>query len=389
MDDFVFQNRTRIYFGKGAVAQHLPAQLGHYGKRILLAYGGGSIKKNGIYDEVMGILNAAGCEVVEFAGIMPNPTKAKVEEGAALVREHKIDLILAVGGGSTMDCAKAVAIAAVYKGDWWNDLWLKPGVIDFVPTPVATIVTMCGTGSEFDGGGVITNEDTKVKTGMIYPEISPDFSILDPAYTLTVPLRQVRAGAFDTMSHLMEHYIARPDDDNVSDELCESLLRAQIRNFRAAVKDPQDWQARSNIMWISSIALCGLVSVGKRGDYDCHNLEHQVGAFTDCVHGEGLAVVHPPYYRHLLPHAPQRFARFATKVWGISPEGKTEAQLAEAGVQALADFIREVGLPTTMRELGVKDKAQLAEIAASVRTGPGTYHKVDNAEVAAIFEECW
>ncbi|MBQ9578167.1 MAG: iron-containing alcohol dehydrogenase [Ottowia sp.] len=304
MDSFVFQNRTRIYFGKGAVAQHLPAQIKRYGKRILLAYGGGSIKKNGIYDEVVGILKAAGCEVFDFAGIMPNPTKAKVEEGAALVRQHKIDLILAVGGGSTMDCAKAVAVAAVYKGDWWSDLWLKPGVIDFTPTPVATIVTMCGTGSEFDGGGVITNEDTKVKTGMPYAELSPDFSLLDPTYTLTVPLRQVRAGAFDTMSHLMEHYIARPDDDNISDELCEGLLRAQIRNFRAAMKDPQDWQARSNIMWISSIALCGLVSVGKRGDYDCHNLEHQVGAFTDCVHGEGLAVVHPP------PPATARAAAF-------------------------------------------------------------------------------
>ncbi|MBD5418136.1 MAG: iron-containing alcohol dehydrogenase [Desulfovibrio sp.] len=388
MNNFVFQNHTRIYFGKGVVEEYLAKLLQPYGKNVLLAYGGGSIKRTGVYDTVTAQVRAAGKTVFDFPGIMANPTKAKVDEGVRLVKEKNIDFILAVGGGSAIDCAKAIAIGSRYAGDWWNDFWLNQGRVDFEQLPLGVVLTISGTGSEFDGGGVITNTETNIKTGRIYPELSPNFSLLDPDYTLTVPERQVRATAFDTMSHLMEFYFCKPDTDNVSDDLLEALLRAQIRNFRSFMKDLKDYDARSNIEWISSLALCGIMGLGKQPDFDCHNLEHQIGAFTDCVHGEGLAVITPPYYRWLLPHAVGRFVRFAVNVWGLAPQGDDKA-LAAAGVEALADFIRSVGLPTTMQQLGVKDMAELTKIARSVQTGPGTYCKCTPADVEAIFKACW
>lgn len=388
MNNFVFQNHTRIYFGKGVVGEYLAKLLQPYGKNVLLAYGGGSIKKTGVYDAVTAAVRAAGKTIFDFPGIMANPTKAKVDEGIRLVKEKNIDFILAVGGGSTIDCAKAIAIGSRYDGDWWNDFWLNQGEVNFEQLPLGVVLTISGTGSEFDGGGVITNTETNIKTGRIYPELSPNFSLLDPDYTLTVPERQVRATAFDTMSHLMEFYFCKPDTDNVSDDLLEALLRAQIRNFRASMKDLKDYDARSNIEWISSLALCGIMGLAKQPDFDCHNLEHQIGAFTDCVHGEGLAVITPPYYRWLMPHAVDRFVRFAVNVWGLAPQGDDKA-LAAAGVEALADFIRSVGLPTNLQQLGVKDMAELTKIARSVQTGPGTYCKCTPADVEAIFKACW
>ena len=388
MNDFVFQNHTRIYFGKGVVQQYLGKLLAPYGKNVLLVYGGGSIKKTGVYDAVVAAVRGAGKTVTDFAGVMANPTKAKVDEGIRLAQEKKIDFILAVGGGSAIDCAKAIALGSRYAGDWWNDFWLNQGAITFEQLPLGVVLTIAGTGSEFDGGGVITNTDTNIKTGRIYPELSPNFSLLDPDYTLTVPERQVRATAFDTMSHLMEFYFCKPDTDNVSDDLLEALLRAQTRNFRASMRNLHDYDARSNIEWVSSLALCGIMGLGKQPDFDCHNLEHQIGAYTDCIHGEGLAVVTPAYYRWLMPHAVDRFVRFAVNVWGLAPQGNDRA-LAAAGVEALADFIRAMGLPVSMQQLGVKDMPQLMEIAASVQTGPGSYVKCTAADVESIFKACW
>lgn len=388
MNDFVFQNHTRIYFGKGVVKEYLTNLLKPYGTNVMIAFGGGSVKRTGIYDEVAAAVRAAGKTITDFSEIMSNPTKAKVDEGIKIVREKNIDFILAVGGGSAIDCAKAIAVGSRYDGDWWTDFWLNQGQITFQQLPLGVVLTISGTGSEFDGGGVITNTESNIKTGRIYPELSPNFSLLDPDYTLTVPERQVRAAAFDTLCHLMEFYFCKPDSDNVSDDLLESLMRTHLRNFEATLKNYQDYDARSNIEWVSSLALCGMMGLAKQADFDCHNLEHQIGAFTDCIHGEGLAVVTPPYYRWLMPYAMDRFVRFAVNVWKIPSQGSNE-RLAKAGIDALSAFIIHAGLPTSMRQLGVKDEAELKKIAKSVQTGPGSYHKCSPEDVEEIFRSCW
>lgn len=248
MNNFIFENKTKTIFGKGCVKGYLPCFLKNYGKNIMLAYGGGSIKKNGIYDEITAILRDCGKIVTEFSGIMPNPTYSKVLEGAELAKENDIDLIIAVGGGSVMDCCKAVSLAAKYDGDVWDDFWAKQGIIGFEPVPLCVVVTASGTGSEMNGGAVITNEKLKIKTGKDYPKCNPVLALLDPTYTYSVPKRQMVSGAFDTLSHIMEIYFSEPDEPNVSDDIAESLMRGVIRDLRTAVKDPEDYTARSNLM---------------------------------------------------------------------------------------------------------------------------------------------
>ena len=229
MNNFIFENATKTFFGKGCVGEYLCCLAKHYGKNVLLCYGGGSIKKNGVYDEVMESLRKAGKNVTEFSGIMSNPTYQKVLEGAQLARENQIDLILGVGGGSVMDCCKAISLAAVYEGDVWADFWARPGIIDFEPLPLGVIVTAAGTGSEMNGGAVITNEELKIKTGRDYPRCNPKFALLDPSYTFSVPKRQMVSGGFDTLSHIMEIYFSRPDEENVSDDIAGGLMRGVIR----------------------------------------------------------------------------------------------------------------------------------------------------------------
>lgn len=389
MNNFIFENSTKVYFGKGCVKEYLSSELSKYGDTVMLAYGGGSVKKTGIYDEIMGILSAAGKGVVEFSGIMANPTYEKVLEGARLARENNVSLILAVGGGSVMDCSKAVSMAAVYEGDLWNDFWAKPGVVDFKPLPLGIVVTVTGTGSEMNGGAVITNEELKVKTGRDYPQVNARFAMLDPSYTLTVPKRQMVSGGFDILSHIMETYFSAPDAENVSDDISEALMRGVIRDLRAAVRNPEDYTARSNLMWESTMAENRIIKLGKKCDFECHQMEHQLGAFTDCVHGEGLAVLHPVYYRHIYKDGLKKFVRFAERVWGISPEGKSDEEIASEGVEALASFIRELGLPTTLRELGLTDKSALQTIADSCNLSPGAYRKMSHEEILEIFNECF
>ena len=389
MNNFIFENSTKAIFGKGCVKEYLACLIGHYGPNVLLAYGGGSIKRNGVYDEVYEILRAAGKNICEFSGIMPNPTYAKVREGAELARENHIDLILAVGGGSVMDCCKAVSMAASYPGDLWADFWARPGVVDFEPVPLGNIVTVSGTGSEMNGGAVITNEELKIKTGRDYPKCNAKFALMDPAYTFSVPTYQMVSGGFDTLSHIMEIYFSQPDEENVSDDIAEALMRGVIRDLRAAIKDPTDYTARSNLMWEATMAENRVIKLGKKTDFECHMMEHQLGAYLDCNHGAGLAALHPVYYRHICEAGASKFARFATRVWGIPAEGKTETELAHAGVEALADFIRELGLPTTLRELGVTESTPLKEIADSVPLTPGGYKKLTHGEILEIFRECF
>ena len=388
MNNFIFQNATKVYFGQGCVKEYL-ACLTKNADTVLLAYGGGSIKRSGIYDEVVGILQNAGKAIVEFDHIMSNPTYAKVQEGAKLARESGADMILAVGGGSVMDCCKAVSLAARYEGDIWEDFWARPGVIDVEPLPWGVIVTVAGTGSECNGGAVITNEEKKFKTGRDYPKLNPRFALMDPTYTYSVPKGQMVSGSFDILSHIMETYFSEPNEDNVSDDIMEALMKSVIRNLRAAIQNPKDYTARSNLMWDSTMAENRVIKMGKKCDFECHNMEHQLGAYTDCNHGQGLAVLHPVYYRHIYKEGLPKFVRFAENVWGIARDGKSDEALALSGIQALADFIKEIGLPTTLKELGVTDKKQLKEIAFSCGISQGSYKKITHEEILEIFQECY
>lgn len=386
MNDFVFENSTRMVFGRGVVKKSLAGLL-KGAKKVLLAYGGGSIRKNGIYDEVTAGISRAGAAWVDFGGIMPNPTLAKVQEGAMLARREGCDCILAVGGGSVMDCAKAVSLQARFEGDIWTEFWMKAGVIDFEPLPLGIVVTVTGTGSEMNGGAVITNEALKIKTGRDYPRLNAQFALLDPAYAFTVPMRQVVSGAFDSLSHMMEIYFSEPDDDSVSDAINEGLQKNVIRNLRAALRDPQDYAARSNLAWDSAMAENRVIKMGKRTDFECHMIEHQLGAFTNCNHGEGLAVIHPAYYRRILKAGEAKFARWAVEVWGIAPEGRSSEELARAGVGALAAFIREMGLPSSLRGLGITDRSILKAVADSTPLLKGGYRQLSRDEVLEILEE--
>lgn len=389
MNNFIFENATKVLFGKGCVKEYLCCLIKGCGDTVMLAYGGGSIKKNGVYDEVVSILKKAGKNIVEFPGIMANPTYAKVLEGAKLARESQAGLILGVGGGSVMDCCKAVSIAARYDGDVWEDFWARPGIFDFEPLPLGVIVTVAGTGSECNGGAVITNEELKIKTGRDYPKCNPRFALLDPTYTYSVPKFQMVSGSFDILSHIMEIYFSGPDEDNVSDDIAEALMRNVIRNLRAAIQNPEDYTARSNLMWDATMAENRIIKLGKRTDFQCHQMEHQLGAYTDCNHGAGLAVLHPTYYRHIYKDGLAKFKRFATEVWNISSDGKTDEETARAGIDELERFIREIGLPATLQELGIHGDVDLKAVADSCAVVPGSYRKLTQEEIFEIFKECF
>lgn len=389
MNNFIFENSTKVYFGKGCVKEYLACLTKNYGDNVMLCYGGGSIKSNGVYDEVTDLLKAGGKNIIEFEHIMANPTYAKVMEGAKLARENNVGLILGVGGGSVMDCCKAISVAARYDGDVWADFWARPGIFDFEPLPLGVIVTVAGTGSECNGGAVITNEELKIKTGRDYPKCNPKFALLDPTYTYSVPKFQMVSGSFDILSHIMEIYFSEPDEDNVSDDIAEALMRNVIRNLRAAIQNQEDYTARSNLMWDATMAENRVIKLGKQTDFECHQMEHQLGAYTNCNHGAGLAVLHPVYYRHIYKDGITKFKRFAVNVWGISAEGKSDEEVAGAGIDALKSFILEIGLPTTLRELGVDETTDLKAIADSCNIAPGSYKKMTHDEILEIFKECY
>ena len=307
MNNFIFENSTKVFFGKGCVKEYLCCLTKAYGDTVMLCYGGGSIKKNGIYDKVTNILQSAGKTVVEFSGIMANPTYAKVLEGAKLAKENDVSLLLGIGGGSVMDCCKAISIAARYDGDVWEDFWAIPGVFDFEPLPLGVIVTVAGTGSECNGGAVITNEELKIKTGRDYPQCNPNSHCLTRPILTAFPKSKWFPGGFDILSHIMEIYFSEPNEDNVSDDISEALMRSAIRNLRAAIQNPQDYAARSNLMWAATMAENRVIKLGKRMDFECHQMEHQLGAYTNCHTGEWLAVLYPVYDCRIYEYASQKF----------------------------------------------------------------------------------
>ena len=384
MNDFIFENRTRVYFGRGGVAKHLGSLLESYDSTVMLAYGGGSIKRNGVYDEVTAILHAAGKRIVEFSGIMPNPTYAKVQEGARLAREKHVDLILAVGGGSVSDCCKVISAQAKLDEDIWEMENTRHGIPqNFIP--LGTIVTVFGTGSEMNNGAVITHEEKKIKGALWGAQA--DFAFLDPSYTMSVPMKQVLSGAFDTLSHAMETYFGKPDENNLSDDINEAVMRSVIRNIRVLLTDPENYNARSELAWASAMAENGVLKIGKVTDFQAHQIEHQLGAYTNCNHGAGLAVIHPVLYRHICRFGSARFARWARNVWGIMPKN-SEEETAAAGVEALAAFIKETGLPTTFTELGIPADTDLRAVADSTNLTAGCCKKLTHDEIYEILTEC-
>ena len=388
MNNFIYENSTKVYFGQGCVKEFL-SSLTRDRRNILLACGERSAKQYGVYDEVLNILMTDGKNMVDFSGIMPNPTYGKVLEGIQLVKSHDIDLILGIGGGSVMDCAKAVSLGARCNGDPWENFWERKGIVDFSPIPVGVIPTTAGTGSECNGAAVITNEKTKVKTGYDYAKCNPIFALMDPVYTYSVPEKQMVSGAFDSLSHIMETYFSEPDEQNVSDEIGEALMRSVIRNTLQAVKNPKDYTARSNLMWTATLSENRLIKLGKKGDFGCHLIEHQLGAYTDCNHGQGMAVLQPVYYRHMYKDGLKKFARFAANVWHVPNEGRSEAEMAEKGIEKLTEFIHEIGLPATLRELGVRDKSVLQKVADSSHYSMGGYRKLSSEEILDILTECF
>ena len=385
MNPFIYEYPVKTFFGVGSVGKHLGTLLRGYGENILLAYGGGSIKKNGIYEELTAILRESGKRVTEFSDIMPNPAYRKVQEGAELVRRHQIDFILAAGGGSVIDCYKIVAAQAKLEQDIWEMEFTKHQYPD-IWVPMGAVVTASGTGAEMNNGAVITNEEKKIKAGVL--GACADFAVLDPAYTLSLPMEQVISGAFDTLSHCMETYFGKPEEICLSDEIGESVMRNTIRNIRILRNDPQSMTARSELMWASAMGENGILKIGKITDFQAHQLEHQLGAYTDCNHGKGLAVIHPVLYRHIYRNHAARFARFAKEVWNIPEEGKTEETLALEGIQALADFIREIGLPTSFTEMGITEESVLRAVADSSNISAGCCKKLSREEMFEILKEC-
>lgn len=390
LGNFTYHNPTKLIFGKDAL-QALTAELAAYGSVVQLVYGGGSIKKNGIYDQVVDALKAAGKTIVEDAGVMPNPTVEKLHEGITIARENRVDFILAVGGGSCIDYAKAVAVSANLSEDVdpWQKYWVdfdEPAA-DLDVIPVGSVLTMVGTGSEMNCGSVITNHEAKMKVGHVFADarVFPKFAVLNPEFTYTLPKYQMVSGVFDIMNHITEQYFSG-EDDNTSDYLSEGLMKSLIAASRIAVANPENYEARSNIMWCATWALNTLVACGKTTDWEVHMLGQAVGAHTDATHGMTLSAVALPYYRLIMPYGLSKFARFATNVWGIAPEGKTEEELAAAGLDAMEAWMREIGCVMGIAEFGVTEK-MLEGIADSTLIMQGGYHALTRDEVLQVLRE--
>ncbi len=384
LGNFSYHNPTKLYFGEDSLS-NLKTELANYGKNILFVYGGGSIKKSGLYDEIIAILNDCDKNVAEVAGVMPNPTSDKLNEGVAIAREHKTDFILAVGGGSVCDYSKAVSVSIHCDDDPWEKYYIRFEEPTCKIVPVGCVLTMAGTGSEMNGGSVITNHEAKLKIGHVFSDdVMPKFSILNPRYTMTLPKYQMVAGIYDILNHICEQYFSG-EDDNTSDYISEGLMKSLIHASRIAVENPQDYEARSNIMWTATWALNTLVSRGKSEDWMVHMLGQAVGAYTDATHGMTLAAVSLPYYRYIMPYGLKKFARFATEVWGISRDGKTDEQLANEGLSAMESWMKEIGLVMNLKDLGATDD-MIEGIADATIILNGGYKVIDRDEVVQILK---
>lgn len=386
LGDFTYSNPTRLYFGQNAL-DNLRRELEPRGKTVLLVYGGGSIKRNGIYDQVVDIVSACGKQIVEDPGVMPNPTTDKLTQGCRLARESGADLILAVGGGSVCDYAKAVSVSAWCGENPWEKYFLRKEPVDNRILPVGCVLTMVGTGSEMNAGAVITNQGTKQKIGHVFADeaIMPRFSILNPRFTLTLPHDQMVSGIYDIFNHICEQYFSG-EDDNTSDYISEGLMRSVIHSSRIANQNPQDYEARSNIMWTATWALNTLVAKGKSTDWMVHMLGQAVGGYTNAAHGMTLSAVSLPYYRFLLPYGLPKFKRFAQNVWDVTPEGKSDQQIAEEGLAAMEAWMKELGLAMNLTQLGVTE--DMLEILADLTLVlPGGYNPPNREEILRIFRE--
>ena len=386
LGNFKYHNPTKLYFGNQSL-QFLNQELPEYGHNVVLIYGGGSIKKNGIYQAVMDILTKNNKNVVEISGVMPNPTLKKLYEGIDIARQHQADLLLAVGGGSVCDYAKAVAVSVHCDEDPWDKYFIRFEEPDCQLVPVGCVLTMAGTGSEMNAGSVITNSDTKQKIGHVFAseEVMPKFSILNPHYTMTVPEYQMKAGIYDIFNHICEQYFSG-DDDTTSDYISEGLMRSVIHSSRIAIKNPQDYEARSNLMWTATWALNTLVACGKSSDWMVHMLGQAVGGYTNATHGMTLAAVSLPYYRHILPYGLPKFKRFAENVWGVQAAGKTDEQVAQEGLACMEAWMKEIGVAMSIRELGA-DETMLDELADATMILDGGYKKLGRQEIIEIFRE--
>ncbi len=385
LGEFTYCNPTKLYFGRDAL-NGLNEELPKYGDTVLLCYGGGSIKKNGIYDKVVAILKSNGKTIIEDAGVMPNPTAEKLFEGCALARENRVDLILAVGGGSVCDYAKAVSVSAYCNENPWDKYYLRMEDPGNEIIPVGCVLTMVGTGSEMNGGSVITNHGQKLKIGHVFGEnVFPKFSVLNPEFTLTLPKYQMVSGIFDIMSHILEQYFSG-EDDNTSDYIMEGLLRSLIHSSKIAVEKPNDYEARSNIMWIATWALNTLVAKGKSTDWMVHMIGQSVGAYTDATHGMTLAAVSLPYYKHILPYGLQKFKRYAVNVWGVNPNDKSDEETALQGLEAMENYMRSLGLTMNITEFGVTED-MLDGIAEGSFIMEGGYKVLRHDEIVEILKE--
>lgn len=385
LGNFTYCNPTKLYFGKDAL-EGLNAELPKYGKNVLLVYGGGSIKRNGIYNKVVAALKANGKNVTEDAGVMPNPTVEKLYEGCERARACKADLILAVGGGSVCDYSKAVSVSAYCKEDPWDKYFLRMEDVDNEIIPVGCVLTMVGTGSEMNGGAVITNHAQKLKIGHVFGDnVFPKFSVLDPEFTYTLPEYQMKAGFYDIMSHILEQYFSG-DDDNTSDYISEGLLRSLIHSAEIAVEDPRNYEARSNIMWTATWALNTLIAKGKTTDWEVHMIGQAVGAYTDATHGMTLSAVSMPYYRLIMPYAADKFARYAVNVWGVDAAGKSKEEVAREGLDAMEKWMRKIGLVMNISDLGVTED-MLEGIVKSTFIMQGGYKVLTEEDVMKVLRE--
>ena len=383
MNGFIYQYPVKQYFGNGCAEEAIKTELKKVGNNVLLAYGGGSLKRTGLYDKLRTWLEELDKNVTDFGGIMPNPTYAKVQEGAKLVRENNIDFILAVGGGSVIDCCKIVSAQAMLDKDIW-DMWYDEHRLPTKFIPMGAVVTASGTGAEQNNGAVITHEEKKLKQPLFGAFHS--FAVLDSDLTKTVPMKQVISGAFDTLSHCMETYMGKPQATNLSDEINEAVMRNVISNLRCLIQNPDDDFARGELMWASAMAENGMLKLGKQTDFQCHMIEHAVGAYTDCNHGQGLAVIHPALYRRLLDAGTEKLARMAKTVWGV--KGATSKKTAMQGIEALEAFIREIGLPTRWCEMGITDERLLRAAADTCFITPGCCRQLTRDEIFELLLEC-
>ena len=385
LGNFSYCNPTKLYFGEGAV-KFLNDELPKYGKNVVLIYGGGSIKKNGIYQTVIDILNQNGKTVTEIAGVMPNPTVDKLYEGVKIARDANADLLLAVGGGSVIDYAKAVSVSVNCNEDPWEKYYVRFEEPSCKTLPVGAVLTMVGTGSEMNAGSVITNPKAKLKIGKVFADenVMPKFSILDPTYTLTLPHYQMVSGIYDIFSHILEQYFSGTDD-NTSDYIAEGLMRSVIHSSLIANKNMFDYEARSNIMWTATWALNTLIAKGKTTDWEVHMLGQAVGAYTDATHGMTLAAVSMAYYKHIMPYGLAKFKRFAENVWGVDPTGKSDEEVANEGLAAMENWMKELGLVMNITDLGVTPD-MLEGLADATLIMDGGYKVLSREEVIDIFK---